>query len=91
MKMIKVYNDAPLSVARIFFRNAVNIGLAPIECKEISRVVKTGDEIEVDIEKGEVKILRTGEILKFKPWPPVVREILKAGGMIEYIKRGGVL
>jgi len=79
------------SFARIFFRNAVNIGLAPIECKGISEAVETGDEIEVDMEKGEIKILRTGKILKFKPWPAVVREILKSGGMIEYIKKGGVL
>lgn len=79
------------SFARIFFRNAVNIGLAPIECKGISEAVETGDEIEVDMEKGEIKILRTGKILKFKPWPAVVREILKSGGMVEYIKKGGVL
>jgi len=79
------------SFARIFFRNAVNIGLAPIECKRISEAVETGDEIEVDMEKGEIKILRTGKILKFKPWPAVVREILKSGGMVEYIKKGGVL
>jgi len=79
------------SFARIFFKNAVNNGLAPIESKRISEAVETKDEIEVDIEKGEIKILRTGKILKFKPWPAVVREILKSGGMVEYIKKGGVL
>ena len=79
------------SIGRIFFRNAVNIGLAVIECSGVSSIVEDGDEVEVDLERGVVRNLGTGEALLFKPWPKIIAEIFKSGGLINYIKGGGKL
>ncbi|RLG58488.1 3-isopropylmalate dehydratase [Candidatus Geothermarchaeota archaeon] len=77
------------SIARIFLRNAVNIGLIAIEIEGISKEVENGQELEVDVERGIVRIPATDKVLKFRPWPRIMREIFKAGGLIDYIKKGG--
>ncbi len=74
------------SFARIFFRNAINQGLLAIECKDADKI-DDGDEIEIDTEKGEIKNLSKGITLKIKPLPPFLSEIIKSGGLIEYMKR----
>jgi len=74
------------SFARIFFRNAINQGLLVLECKEIDEI-DGGDEIEIDSEKGEIRNLSKGKILKVKPLPPFILEIIKSGGLIHYMKR----
>ena len=74
------------SFARIFFRNAINQGLLVLECKEIDEI-DGGDEIEIDSEKGEIRNLSKGKILKVKPLPPFILEIIKSGGLIYYMKR----
>jgi len=74
------------SFARIFFRNAINQGLLVLECKEIDEIDE-GDEIEIDSEKGEIRNLSKGKILKVKPLPPFILEIIKSGGLIYYMKR----
>ena len=75
------------SFARIFFRNAVNQGLLVIECKNADKI-EDGNEIEIDTDKGEIKILDGGEILKIKPLPDFLTKIVDAGGLIEFIKGG---
>ncbi len=73
------------SFARIFFRNAINIALPVLECPGIEKSVREGDEVEVDMERGEVRT--PSEVLKFRPLPPNVLEILQAGGLVPKLKR----
>jgi len=72
------------SFARIFFRNAINNGLPLIEAKGISSAVSEGDLIEIDLSSGEVRT-KAG-LIKSKPLPPFLREILDCGGLVEYYK-----
>jgi len=72
------------SFARIFYRNAINNGLPVIVCPEISKEVKDGDEIEVNIETGEVRL--DNKIFRCKGITGMALEILKSGGLIEYLK-----
>ncbi|MGQ9469915.1 MAG: 3-isopropylmalate dehydratase small subunit [Nitrososphaerales archaeon] len=75
------------SFARIFFRNAINIGLPAIVCKGISKETKEGDLIEVDLGEGIVKNLSTGKVMKANKQPEFLERMLKAGGLIEYYKK----
>lgn len=74
------------SFARIFYRNAVNIGLPLIEIKNISKHIFEGDEIEIDMEKGILKNLNTNEEFEIKALPDFMLEILNEGGLIPYLK-----
>lgn len=69
------------SFARIFFRNSINLGLPLVVCKGISKELKDGDEIEVDIEEGTVKIINTGKILQGEKIGEYAMKILEAGGI----------
>lgn len=69
------------SFARIFFRNSINLGLPLLVCKGISKVLNNGDEIEVDIVEGTVKVLKTGEILQADKIGEYAMNILEAGGI----------
>lgn len=73
------------SFARIFYRNAFNIGIAAIECQNISRVVKTGDNIKVDLLKGI--ILVNEEKLPIKPLPDFMLQLLNEEGLVNYIRK----
>jgi len=75
------------SFARIFYRNAINIGLPAIICKDISKETNEGDLIELDLSEGIVKNLSTGKVMKANKQPEFLERILKAGGLIEYYKR----
>jgi 3-isopropylmalate/(R)-2-methylmalate dehydratase small subunit len=75
------------SFARIFFRNAINIGLPVIECKGISAAVDDGDELTVDFEAGTVQNLSKGKSFQVAKLPPFILEILADGGLIEYLRR----
>ena len=74
------------SYARIFFRNAINIGLPILESDEASKRIKTGDELEVNLAKGEIKNVTRGETYKAQPFPGFMQEIIRKGGLLEYIK-----
>lgn len=74
------------SFARIFFRNAISLGLPVVECGEISRKVSNGDLLEVYLEPGEVRNLSTGQTFKTKTLSKQMIEILKAGGAIPLLK-----
>ena len=75
------------SFARIFFRNAINIGLPVIECKGISSAVETGDELAVDYAEGKVENLSNGKKFQVEKLPPFIMEILSDGGLIENLRR----
>ena len=73
------------SFARIFYRNATNVGVPLLEAPGITKLVEDGDEIEVDMEKGTINSAN-GESITFKKLPPFMLEILEQGGLIEYLK-----
>jgi 3-isopropylmalate/(R)-2-methylmalate dehydratase small subunit len=76
------------SFARIFYRNAVNIGLAVLVCPEAGRA-REGDEIEVDAVTGAVVNHSSGETYQAEPLPPFVARIASAGGIVEFVKESG--
>jgi len=75
------------SMARIYFRNCIALGMYPIVSKGVSGIFDEGDEIEIDTEIGEVKNLRTGTITSFKPLSAGAQEILVAGGILPLLKQ----
>ncbi len=75
------------SFARIFFRNAINIGLPVIECKGISSAVETGDELAVDFAVGKIENLSNGKKFQVEKLPAFIMEILTDGGLIENLRR----
>lgn len=75
------------SFARIFFRNAINIGLPAIECQGISSSVETGDELIVDFEAGKIENISRGKSFQVDKLPPFILEILMDGGLIENLRR----
>lgn len=77
------------SFARIFLRNAVNVGLPAIECREACEKVREGDAIEIDLEKGIIENLRSGVILIVKPMPIFLMEILRDGGLVRHFRKWG--
>ena len=72
--------------ARIFYRNAINIGLPILECPEAAEAISSGDEVEVDYTKGEIIDITTGEKFTAVPFPDFIQEIIKAGGLLNSIK-----
>jgi 3-isopropylmalate/(R)-2-methylmalate dehydratase small subunit len=75
------------SFARIFFRNAINIGLPLLESAEAVDNTSAGDVLEVNLEKGQIKNLTTGKTFTSKPYPEYMSELIKAGGLVEYTKK----
>lgn len=74
------------SFARIFYRNAINIGLPVLEIgKEVEKIA-AGDELEVDMAKGEIKIVNKGITIQTKPLPEFIQKIADCGGLINYVK-----
>ena len=74
------------SFARIFYRNATNVGVPLLEAPGISKVIEDGEEIEVDMEKGII-ISESGKEYEFKKLPPFMLEMLEEGGLINYLKK----
>ena len=77
------------SFARIFYRNAINIGLLAIECDTDG--IDAGDELDLDIKAGTLKNLTKGTITAIEPLPDVMIKLLRDGGLIEHIKKHGDL
>jgi len=75
------------SFARIFFRNAINVGLPVIQCN--TGRIETGDELEVDLAEGTVNDITKGIILTFHPLPGIMRTILEDGGLVAYLQKHG--
>jgi len=78
-----------ISFARIFFRNAINIGLPVLECD--TSPIREGDQLTVEIETGRVDDATQGLQIHAMPMPSIMTAILRAGGLVEYIKRHGDL
>jgi len=75
------------SFARIFFRNAINIGLPLLECEEAVDQINAADLVEVDLSKGSIKNLNSGLTFTAKPYPAFMAELISAGGLIEHTKK----
>ncbi|MCL2485404.1 MAG: 3-isopropylmalate dehydratase small subunit [Endomicrobia bacterium] len=74
------------SFARIFFRNSINIGLPILESPEAVKAIKNGDTVEINLNKGIIKNLTKKEEYKSQPFPEFMQKIIKAGGLLGYIK-----
>ena len=77
------------SFARIFFRNAVNVGLPVIECPEAAESADEGDIVEVDLSKGIVRNLSKGLEFRARPLPDFMLRILEDGGLTEHYRKHG--
>ena len=71
--------------ARIFYRNSIHIGLPIMECPEAAREIKSGDQVEVDLDSGIVTDVTQGKSWKGQAFPPFMQNIISAGGLIPYI------
>lgn len=74
------------SFARIFYRNSLNIGLPILECPEAVGGIQAGDEVSINLESGEIKNITRGTGFQARPFPPFMQELIKAGGLIPYVK-----
>ena len=74
------------SFARIFYRNGFNMGLILLEVGDAAARIDDGDDLEVDAEKGEIKNLTSGDVIKTTPVPPFMQGILDKGGLVNYVK-----
>ncbi|MDR3271723.1 MAG: 3-isopropylmalate dehydratase small subunit [Peptococcaceae bacterium] len=74
------------SFARIFYRNALNIGLPILECAEAVAGSEPGDELEVDLISGAIKNVTRNKTFQAQPFPPFMQELIKAGGLIPYVQ-----
>ena len=72
--------------ARIFYRNAINIGLAILECDEAARDIQAGDEVKVDFDTGIITNLTTGKTYQAEPFPPFIQNIIQKGGLLASIQ-----
>jgi 3-isopropylmalate/(R)-2-methylmalate dehydratase small subunit len=75
------------SFARIFFRNAINIGLPILECAEAAQDALAGQRLEVDLAYGVIRNLSTGQTYQAVPYPPFMLELIAAGGLVPYTRR----
>lgn len=74
------------SFARIFYRNAINIGLPILECEEAADGISAGDEVEVDFDTGKISDLTTGKTYQAQPFPPFIQNIIAKGGLLASLK-----
>ena len=75
--------------ARIFYRNAINIGLPIIECPEAAKAIENGDEVEVDFDSGVIHNLTRNESYQAAPFPPFIQNIMKNNGLMNAIRKEG--
>lgn len=75
------------SYARIFYRNAVNIGLPLVESPEAAEAISQGDRVKVDLAEGRIDDLTSGQSFKVAPYPEFMQGIMDAGGLIEYVNQ----
>jgi len=75
--------------ARIFYRNAINIGLPIMECPEAAKDIEDGDQVSVDIYTGVITNITKGKTYQGTPFPEFMQDIMKAGGLINYVKEKG--
>lgn len=76
------------SFARIFYRNAINIGLAIVECPEAAEGISEGDNVEADLDNGIIRNITKGKEYKTAPFPEFVQKIIENGGLMQAIANG---
>ena len=74
------------SFARIFYRNAINIGLPILECEQAAEEIAAGDEVAVDFDSGEITDITTGKTYKAQPFPPFIQNIIRCGGLLASLR-----
>ena len=74
------------SYARIFYRNSLNIGMPILECPEAVQGIENGDEVNVDLETSRIENITKKAFFQARPFPPFMQELIKAGGLIPYVK-----
>lgn len=74
--------------ARIFYRNAIDIGLAILECEAACDKIESGDSIEINFDSGVITNHTKGETYQAQPFPPFIKDIISKGGLLQSIKRG---
>jgi len=89
LKALGVACVVAASFARIFLRNAVAIGLAALPCPDAPAAVAEGNSVEVNLDTGTVRNLATGMVVRGRPLPPQMLEILRAGGILALLSRRG--
>jgi len=75
------------SFARIFFRNAINIGLPLLECPQAADETEAGDILEVELESGKIRNITKDRLYQAKPYPDFMLELISAGGLIEHTRK----
>lgn len=73
--------------ARIFYRNAINIGLPILECPEAAREIKAGDEVDIDFDSGIITDVTSGKTYTAEPFPEFIKEIIDKGGLLNSLKK----
>ncbi|NCC66987.1 MAG: 3-isopropylmalate dehydratase small subunit [Clostridia bacterium] len=76
------------SFARIFYRNAINIGLAILECPEAAEGINEGDEVKIDFDTGVITDITSGKTFSAQPFPPFIKDMIAKGGLMASIKEG---
>ena len=76
------------SFARIFYRNAINIGLPILECEQAAEEIKAGDEVQVDFDTGVITNITTGREYQAEPFPAFIQNIIQKGGLLASLKEG---
>ena len=76
------------SFARIFYRNAINIGMPILECEQAADEIGAGDEVSVDFDTGVITNLTTGKTYQAAPFPPFIQNIITKGGLLASLKEG---
>jgi 3-isopropylmalate dehydratase small subunit len=74
------------SFARIFFRNAINVGLPVVICPQAYKLVKAGDELRIDLQQGTIEVLGSGQRETFDPMPDFLMGILQSGGLVPFTR-----
>ena len=86
LKENKVSCVIAASFARIFYRNAINIGLPILECEAAANGIEAGDKVSVDFDTGVITNVTKGETYQSNPFPDFIKEIIQAGGLMASIK-----
>lgn len=73
--------------ARIFYRNAINIGLPILECDEAAKEIKSGDDVSIDFDTGVITDNTTGKTYQAEPFPPFIQSIIADGGLINHVTK----
>ena len=76
------------SFARIFYRNAINIGLPILECEQAAEEIQANDEVKVDFDTGVITNVTTGKTYQAQPFPSFIQNIIKCGGLLTSLKEG---